>query len=329
MRIAIEGNKNLVTIICHEHLFLEVSDLHDSSCFHSKDNMITLSPAEKIPHIKAKTIELFVHWLYHNRFTDIGERECGFRQLLELYYLGEAYAMTVLKNVVLDFLIDRSAKYNIPLGCTKRMYSFTTSNEQLRRLWVDFYVWEVPRYRFLAEMRSSELHRLFVQDLALAQMDKLRAMQTELTQDKPLPMIAPYLKAPSAYHMRDPISDTCCRRERYEGEGYFHRMSHDSKRFKRERETASLRASVEQFRRKFERIDVEDLNLKRQLRKVQEKIELLICNAGTKVREHDFIDHWRLLWAYSFDHPDRLGDSIDCVSERTSRRGKLVDRLRI
>jgi len=291
--------------------------------------MITLYPEEKIPHIEPKTIELFVHWLYFNRFTNIGERECGFCQLLELYYLGEAYAMTVLKNVVIDHLIAKFAQYNIPMGCTNRMYNFTTSDDQLRRLWVDFYVWEVPENRFLAEMKSGKLHRLFVQDLALAQMDKIRAMQAVLAQEKPLPMIAPYFKASSAYHMRDAISNACCRRDKYEGDGYFHRMDEHSKRVKFERENASLRATVEKFRMRLERIDIENLDFKRQLRKLQEKIELLVCNAGSKVRDHDFIDHCKLLRSYNFDHPDGLGDSIDCVSGKTSKRGKLVDRLRI
>lgn len=329
LRIAIEGVENPVTFRCHEHLFLEVSGLHDSSCFKSKDNMITLCPEEKIPHIKAKTIKLFVHWLYYNRFTNIGERECDSRQLLELYYFGEAYAMTVLKNVVIDHLLAKSAKHKIPLGCTKKLYKYTTSDDQLRRLWVDFYVWEVPEYQFLAEMKRGQLDHVFVQDLALAQMDNIRAMQVELTQEKPLPMTAPYLKASSAYHIRDAISDACCRRDLYEGEGYFHRTDERSKRVRYERENASLRATVEKFRMRFERIDIENLDLKSQLRKVQEKIELLICNVGSKVRDHDFIDHCKLLWSYNFDHPDGLGDSIDCVSGKTSKRGKLVDRLRI
>jgi len=292
--------------------------------------MITVYPEEKIPHIKARTVELFVYWLYHDRFSYPGEKACGFRQLLELYYLGHAYAMTVLKNVVIDQLISRFVEYDIPSGCTKKMYNFTPSDDQMRRLWVDFYVWEVPEKQFLAEMELGKLHPLFVQDLALAQMDKIRAMQVELTKERPVPMVAPYLKAKSAYHTRDAITGACCYRAQQEGEGYFHTVDERCQHIKYERENASLKSTLEKFRMKLERLDIENIDLKRQLRKVQEKVELLICNVGSKVRDHEFIDHGKLLWSRDFDYPEsRLVVSEDCVSHRTSIREKLVKRLRI
>lgn len=331
VRIAIkevERPEGSMTFTCHEHLLLQVSGLHDSSCFEWEDDMITLYPQEKIPHIKAKTIHYFIHWLYNNRFTNPTEEECGFRQLIELYYLGYAYAMTVLKNVVINHLIGRFSDNDIPSNLTKRMYKFTGKGDQLRRLWVDFYVWEVPDTQLLNEIRSGKVHPEFVQDLALAQMDKIRAMQVELTQAKPLPLIAPYRKARSAYHVRDATTGACCRRAQYEGEGYFHRQDEEPQCLKYERENASLRDKLERFRMRIEKTDIENLDLKRQLNKIREKCELLICNAGSKVLDHNFIDHLKLFRLSSFDHPDgSMDELVDCVTDRTSKRGKLAHRL--
>lgn len=317
VRIAIESTRHPMAITCPENLFLEVSDLCDSTCFRSHNNMATIYPEEKVPHIKAKTVKLFVHWLYHQRFTPPGEKSCGFRQLLELYYLGHAYEMTHLKNVVLHQLMKRVVNHEVPAGLTRRMYSFTSSNDPLRRLWVDFYLWDVSTERFSTEITSGNLDPLFLQDLALAQMKKLRAFRRRPTMKKPLHMIPPYVTNPETYQIRPAFTEPCCHQRESqcpacelepctgcELEAY--ELVSRAYDIDENRKIASLLTFCKM--RFEEKIIRENLYLRNQKKRLQHKMRTMVPDAkfGIRynIRHHRFVPHYRLLFKeMNYDYP--------------------------
>ena len=256
-----------------------------------EDDLITLYPQDRIPAIKSQTLHRFMHWLYANRFTEPYQGDCGFSQLLQLYFFGHAYSITLLKNVVIDHIIEKCSVFWIPINCTKRIYRYTESGDQLRRLWVDIYAWEVPEERFQTELENGKLDKTFLQDLTLAQLHRIRALQSKTSSSIP-----PYEKSKSIYHKRDPGTGICCRRRQYDGEGGYHRGEIDQ-------ENANLRNKVEKLQLKLEflkREESENTRLKRSLQKMQGKLS----QAEMAVKRHRSIDHLKLFKSNNFDNPE-------------------------
>lgn len=120
-----------------------------------------------------QTYQYFIRWLYHNDFTKPGDEACiDYPELLELYFLARYLEIGHLKNVVVDSLISKSVlnKQPIPGGWSQRIYRAISLDDQLRRLWVDFYVWLVDKDD-LKEL-VDDLHPLFLKELAVALMTR-------------------------------------------------------------------------------------------------------------------------------------------------------------
>ena len=291
MQIIVDVEGQRVVYTCHEHKILQISASVRNYRQRQEDEVIALNPQDKVPTLKAQAIHHFLHWLYNNRFTEPEQGNCSFGQLLDLYFLGHAYEITVLKNVVIDHLIEKCSTYSIPDRCTKRIYKYTKKGDQLRRLWVDVYVWEVPEEQFRTELESGKLDPTFLQDLAMAQMHKIRARQR-----KSGPGIPPYEKSKSVYHKRDSDTGVCCRRKEYEGLGFHHRGNY-------EQENASLRSKLEKLQSKLEvlkREESEYTSVKRNLQKMQLKLSKM----EMRVKRHVSIDHSKLFKSSTWDNPE-------------------------
>ena len=272
-----------------------------------RNELITLYPQDAIPFIKSQVLHRFTHWLYTNRLTEPHEGSCSFSQLLQLYFLGHAYAITLLKNVVVDHLIEKCSFFWIPVGCTKRIYKYTDSGDQLRRLWVDIYAWEVAGERFQSELEHGKLDKKFLQDLTLVQMHRIRDMQ-----NKTGLRIPPYEKSKSIYHKRDPSTGACCRRRQYDGVGSGHRVEFD-------KENANLRNKMEKLQSKLEFLkheETENTKLKRSLNKMQAKL----TQAELSVKRHVSIDHLKLFKSRNLDNPEFEDSDLP-------RKEKVVTRL--
>ncbi len=89
-------------------------------------------------------------------------------------FLAQHDRVTILKNLVIDHLISKAAEFHIPSGCTKKIHKNTNDSDQLRGLWLDFYVCgEIPGARFQAELQDGRVHPQFLKDLAVAQMARI------------------------------------------------------------------------------------------------------------------------------------------------------------
>ena len=128
----------------------------------------------------------------------------------------------MLKNVVIDRLIDKCSIVPVPLGMTEEIYLLTypDDDDQLRQLWVDFYIWAVEENDFQAELKSGQLGPDFVRNLAAAQMKLLRSQAADCC------LLPLYEEDPSAYHRSDKITGVCCCRAQFEGNKYKHRQDY-------------------------------------------------------------------------------------------------------
>ena len=162
---------------CPEHLLFEKSGYIQNRRAMSADETITLRPQEMIGgNIKATTVERLLLWLYKSRFNEPDQKDCSFGVLLDLYFLALSYDIPSLKDHVLRQLYDKTSRYTLPPGRTKRIYQQTAEGDQLRRLWVNIYIRDVPTERFQVEGESG-FDPKFLYDLALAQMRVLRECQ--------------------------------------------------------------------------------------------------------------------------------------------------------
>ena len=143
------------------------------------------------------------------------ENVCGFSHLLDLYLFANTYDIIVFKNVIIDHLIEEASHHVVPLGWSKKIYKHTKSEDQLRRLWVDFYVWRVDDGSLDVEQRVDTLDSAFLKDLVRAQARELREKKASET--------APFDKDSTAYHVRDEATGQCCCRTQFEGDIYEHR----------------------------------------------------------------------------------------------------------
>ncbi len=297
--------------ICHEYKLLQISSFVQAYRNTHRDQMLKLKPQSQVSGIKPQTIHLFLHWLYSNQFTEPGEESCGFSELLELYCFGQVYGITVLKNTVIDRLIEKCSVFCIPARCTRRIYKYTEPGDQLRKLWVDIYVWEVTEERFKDELRSGKLDPTFLRDLALAQMYKIRSIQKQ--SGGPGGFSPPYEKSKEAYHKPDAKTGVCCSRRQYEGEECHHDRGFH------EQEAAKLRTMLEKVRVKLDslkRKESQNSSLRRNLHKMQ----LKLSKAEMMVKTHVSIDHSKLLKVGAWDNPEVNHPEV-------MRRQKVVTRL--
>ena len=297
MHIIFLAETRPITYTCHEHQLLQISRFVQDYRRSHEDEVITLRPQEKIPSFKAQTVQLFLHWLYTNKFIESGDRDPSFSQLLEMYFFGYAYKITVLKNVVIDRLIEKMSECYLPASCTKRIYKFTGDGDQLRNLWVDAYVWEVPEEQLSSELESGNLHPMFLRDLALAQIRKLRAEGPKLGFNLP-----PYEKSKSAYHRRDEDTGVCCRRIQYEGVGFPHRGEYEQENTYLKRTMEKLQVRLETLKRK----ESENSMLKRSLQRLQAKLS----KAEMRPKRHVSIDHLKLFQLEDWDNPEILHPEV-------------------
>ena len=137
-----------------------------------------------------------------------------FSHLLDLYFLAADWDIPVLKNVVIDHLIDASLNHEISLNRSKDIYRCTEERDQLRRLWTDFCLWQIHEARLRFEADYHWLHPAFLRDLNATHI----AIRDKPVLDTPL-----YQADPAADHQCDEGSGRCCCRSLFEGDGYEHR----------------------------------------------------------------------------------------------------------
>lgn len=147
--------------------------------------------------------------------TVIQDHACGFSHLLDLYMFANTYEIIVFKNVIIDHMIEQASHRDIPPDRSKIIYANTKSGDQLRRLWVDFYVWRVDDEQLDVEQREDSLDSTFLKDLVRAQARELRNNNVSET--------APFDEDSTAYHVRDEATGQCCCRVQFEGDKYNHR----------------------------------------------------------------------------------------------------------
>ena len=182
---------------------------------------VQLTPNDYCTSIQPRTWHYFIHWVYFNDFTRQGETwRIGFRELLDLYFLALQFDVTVLKNIVIDRLIDECSASLIPVEMSRQIYSHAKSEDPLRRLWVDFYIWDIEDDRFRRELESNNACPEFIKDLATAQMELLRSEAAMYSKSPP------YSEDPTAYHRPDAVSGICCCRAEFEGGKYKHRRDY-------------------------------------------------------------------------------------------------------
>ncbi len=140
---------------------------------------------------------------------------CSFGDLLQLHFPPNTTA-SLSSNVVIDHLISKAAEFHIPSGCTKKIYENTNDSDQLRGLWLDFYVYcEIPRARFQAELQDGRLHSQFLKDLAMAQMARIAKTNG---MDREMP---PYETKETSDHKG--FGALCCYREGFKRVSYPYR----------------------------------------------------------------------------------------------------------
>ena len=148
--------------------------------------------------------------------TLVQDNVCGFSHLLDLYMFANAYDIIIFKNVIIDHLIEEALHHDVPPGWSKKIYSHTKSGDQLRRLWVDFYIWRVGDEQLDVEQHDDSLDSTFLKDLVRAQARELRENKVSGT--------APFDGDPTVYHVRDEATGQCCCRTQFEGDTYEHRV---------------------------------------------------------------------------------------------------------
>ena len=174
------------------------------------------------PSIEWDSLLVFVNWIYFNKLYDhVDYRDDnnapGWNDLLDLYFLAVKWEITVLKNLLLDLMIEVfrigvSENEEFPCDYTKSIYEHTNQEDPLRRLWIDFYMTGISGAEFKNELKSNELDMNFVKDLSLA------FITGGFDRDQP-----PLLDEPTAYHAVDRETGVCCCRTRFEGDQYRHK----------------------------------------------------------------------------------------------------------
>jgi hypothetical protein len=120
---------------------------------------------------------------------------CAALEIFCSYISRPTRPVTIVKNLVIDHLISKAAEFHIPSGCTKKIHKNTNDSDQLRGLWLDFYVCgEIPGAQFQAELQDGRVHSQFLKDLAVAQMARIAKTNG---MDREMP---PYETKETSYH---------------------------------------------------------------------------------------------------------------------------------
>ncbi len=219
IRIVVDKSDQTTTLIVHQHLvdaLTAVLGLYGTTTAEG----VLLTSNDYCLGIEPQTWHYFIHWVYTNEFISRAKGMLTFPELLDLYFLAVEFSIVVLRNVVIDHLIDECSHSLVPSGMSRKIYKNTRPKDPLRQLWVDFYLWDMPEDRFQVELKSNDLSPRFIKDLAAAQMKLLRTQ--EAIYDRP----PPYEKDRAAYHRRDHITGTCCCRAQFEGNRHLHRCDY-------------------------------------------------------------------------------------------------------
>ena len=221
IRIITGVGDQAVTLVVHQYLIDVLSTILMAFSTPTTEGA-QLAPDCFSHAVEPQTWHHFVHWIYFNDFTLQEDIEhFGYQQLLNLYFLAEEYEIAVLRNVVIDRLMEESSHSPVPVGMSKIIYAHTpTDPDALKRLWVDFYIWNMEQEKFEAELKAGELDQRFIKDVVTAQMRLLRRDET-ISSEPP-----PYQRDPTAYHMPDYRTGTCCCRSQFEGTEYMHRSDY-------------------------------------------------------------------------------------------------------
>jgi hypothetical protein len=158
-----------------------------------------------------KIFQFYVQWLYsgtvaiQTRFINNSDAEgglCGIVDkcsLIESYLLGEKLMDTAFQNAVMQGLIQcvkREESYPIN-SVIKRVYERTTTKSPLRRLLVDFWLWNGSS-TWMCSYMNRELGTEFMNDLICALLEK------RPDPDSPGKELgAPWLMNPEAYAVKD------------------------------------------------------------------------------------------------------------------------------
>ncbi|KAH6713945.1 hypothetical protein BKA61DRAFT_656502 [Leptodontidium sp. MPI-SDFR-AT-0119] len=136
----------------------------------------------KLPETNTKVFELFVHWLYTqvlwSKDDDKEEKRTALETMMDLHLFADMIRAVSLMNQSITALRDLSdAGSVVPTQTFARVWKNTTENSPIRRLIIDWMIWEVNSDVFERNPNS------FPHDLLLAAMTAsrkaIRAFQHE------------------------------------------------------------------------------------------------------------------------------------------------------
>lgn len=241
IRIVTGRGDQTTTFIVHQHLVNTLTAVL-GFCGNMTAEGVVLTSNDYCLGIEPQTWHYFVHWVYTNEFTSRAKGTLKFPELLDLYFLAVEFSIVVLKNVVIDHLIDEWSYSSVLSGMSRKIYKNTKPKDPLRQLWVDFYLWDMPEDRFQVELKSNDLSPRFIKDLAAAQMKLLRTQETIC--DRP----PPYEKDRAAYHRRDLITGACCCRAQFEGNRHLHRCDYIKEKTGLENKLVEAKRSIRELK---------------------------------------------------------------------------------
>ena len=184
---------------------------------------MSISVRDYSSEITWDTLLVFVKWVYFNELSEVKEIPPNWDELLDLYFIADKWESIVLKNVLLDALIEGfhgAIKYDVfPCHYTKKIWSNTTPGASLRRLWIDFYRSRISRADFREEMKSDAMDPDFLKELSIS---LISSEEEDFNKEEP-----PYVNDPSIYHVADDVTGICCCRARFEGDQYTHKFQYE------------------------------------------------------------------------------------------------------
>jgi hypothetical protein len=145
---------------------------------------------------------LYVQWLYSGKIavtTRTSHLSVNYCYLIQSYVLGEKLMDATFQNAVLQCLIQCvNEEGSYPLGRTVKLaYERTTKHSPLRRLLVDFWVWERGRTWGSSNMKRCEGVE-FMNDLIMALLEKRPCPHSPRAEVEP-----PWRTNPGDYRVRD------------------------------------------------------------------------------------------------------------------------------
>lgn len=155
--------------------------------------------------------------------SQLKEAPPNWDELLDLYFIADKWESVVLKNVLLDALIEdfrgRTTCGVFRCHYTKKIWSNTTPGASLRPLWIDFYRASISGHEFREEIKSDALDLDFLKELLVS---LISSEGEDFNKESP-----PYANDPSIYHVADVVTGICCCRARFEGGQYTHKSQYE------------------------------------------------------------------------------------------------------